>query len=102
MLTLDADSVMDGALIVRLTAAMEAHLHWPHSKSPTIVGGHTLFARMQQFAGRIYGPLIAHGVAWWHGSEGNYWAITPLSALRPLLSKLACTFTRKAPFAVIF
>ena len=28
---------------------------------------------MQQFAGRVYGPLIAHGIAWWHGAEGNYW-----------------------------
>lgn len=74
MLTLDADSVMDGALIVRLTAAMEAHPGVGLIQSlPTIVGGHTLFARMQQFAGRIYGPLIAYGVAWWHGSEGNYW-----------------------------
>ncbi|MEA2789725.1 MAG: rane glycosyltransferase, partial [Acetobacteraceae bacterium] len=33
----------------------------------------TLFARMQQFAGRVYGPVIAHGIAWWHGAEGNYW-----------------------------
>ncbi len=40
---------------------------------PVIVGGNTLFARLQQFAGRVYGPLIAHGIAWWHGSEGNYW-----------------------------
>jgi membrane glycosyltransferase len=40
---------------------------------PIIVNGNTLFARMQQFAGRVYGPLIAHGIAWWHGAEGNYW-----------------------------
>jgi membrane glycosyltransferase len=40
---------------------------------PVIVNGSTLFARMQQFAGRVYGPLIAQGIAWWHGSEGNYW-----------------------------
>ncbi len=38
-----------------------------------IVGSRTLFARMQQFAGRLYGPVIAHGIAWWHGAEGNYW-----------------------------
>lgn len=74
MLTLDADSVMDGALIIRLAGAMEAHPGIGLIQSlPTIVGGHTLFARMQQFAGRIYGPLIAYGIAWWHGSEGNYW-----------------------------
>ena len=40
---------------------------------PIIVGGKTLFARAQQFAGRVYGPMIAHGIAWWHGAEGNYW-----------------------------
>ena len=40
---------------------------------PIITGGTTLFARMQQFAGRVYGPVIAHGIAWWHGSESNYW-----------------------------
>jgi membrane glycosyltransferase len=38
-----------------------------------IINGNTLFARLQQFAGRVYGPMIAAGIAWWHGSEGNYW-----------------------------
>ncbi|MBS1036344.1 MULTISPECIES: glucans biosynthesis glucosyltransferase MdoH [Gluconobacter] len=74
MLTLDADSVMDGSLIVRVVSAMENHEGVGLIQTlPVIVGGRTLFARMQQFAGRVYGPLIAHGIAWWHGSEGNYW-----------------------------
>lgn len=74
MLTLDADSVMNAGLIIRLAGAMEAHPQIGLIQSlPIIIGGHTVFARMQQFAGRIYGPLIAHGLAWWHGSEGNYW-----------------------------
>ncbi|GBQ62714.1 glucosyltransferase MdoH [Ameyamaea chiangmaiensis NBRC 103196] len=74
MLTLDADSVMDGATIVRITDAMERHPGVALIQTlPAIVNGTTLFARMQQFAGRVYGPLIAHGIAWWHGSEGNYW-----------------------------
>lgn len=74
MLTLDADSLMDGGLIIRLAAAMEQHPQVGLIQSlPVIVGGRTLFARLQQFAGRIYGPLIAQGIAWWHGSEGNYW-----------------------------
>jgi membrane glycosyltransferase len=33
----------------------------------------TVFARVQQFAGRLYGPLIAYGLSWWHGADGNYW-----------------------------
>ncbi len=74
MMTLDADSVMEGASIVRLAGAMEAHPGVGLIQTlPVIVGGRTLFARMQQFAGRLYGPMIAHGIAWWHGSEGNYW-----------------------------
>jgi membrane glycosyltransferase len=74
MLVLDADSVMAGEAIVRLAAAMETHPGVGLIQTlPVIAGGVTLFARMQQFAGRVYGPLIAQGIAWWHGSEGNYW-----------------------------
>ena len=74
MITLDADSVMDGATVVRIAAAMERHPGVGLIQTlPVIVNGSTLFARMQQFAGRVYGPLIAYGIAWWHGSEGNYW-----------------------------
>jgi membrane glycosyltransferase len=74
MLTLDADSLMEGATIVRLAAAMERNPGVGLIQTlPVIVNGTTLFARMQQFAGRVYGPLIAQGITWWHGSEGNYW-----------------------------
>jgi membrane glycosyltransferase len=74
MLTLDADSLMEGATIVRMAAAMERHPGVGLIQTlPVIVNGATLFARMQQFAGRVYGPLIAQGITWWHGSEGNYW-----------------------------
>ncbi len=73
-LILDADSLMDGATLVRLAAAMERHPDVALIQTlPVIVNGSTLFARMQQFAGRVYGPVIAYGVAWWHGAESNYW-----------------------------
>ena len=42
----------------------------------------SLFARWQQFAGRLYGPLIAAGIAWWHGSEGNYWGHNAIIRVR--------------------
>ncbi len=74
MLVLDADSVMEGETLVRLACAMERYPGVGILQTlPVIVGATTLFARMQQFAGRVYGPLIAQGIAWWHGSEGNYW-----------------------------
>jgi membrane glycosyltransferase len=73
-LILDADSVMRGDTLIALVRAMEAHPDVGLIQTlPIITGGTTLFARMQQFAGRVYGPVIAHGIAWWHGAEGNYW-----------------------------
>ena len=31
----------------------------------------TPFARMMQFAGRVYGPIIAAGLNAWHGRDGD-------------------------------
>ncbi len=74
MLVLDADSVMTAEAILGLAAAMETDPRAGLVQTlPILVGGRTLFARMQQFAGRVYGPLIARGIAAWHGSEGNFW-----------------------------
>jgi membrane glycosyltransferase len=74
MLVLDADSIMTGEAIHRLCAALERHDDVGLIQSlPTIVNGTTLFARTQQFASRLYGPLIARGLTWWQGAEGNYW-----------------------------
>jgi membrane glycosyltransferase len=73
-LILDADSLMTGGTLLRLAGAMERHPDVGLIQTlPIITGATTLFARVQQFAGRVYGPLIAHGIAWWHGAEGNYW-----------------------------
>ncbi|MEP9353992.1 glucans biosynthesis glucosyltransferase MdoH [Xanthobacter sp. KR7-65] len=74
MLILDADSVMTGDCMVRIAAALERNPSAALIQTlPVIVGGRTLFARLQQFAGRLYGPLIAQGLAWWHGPQSNYW-----------------------------
>ena len=40
---------------------------------PLIINRNTLFARVQQFAARIYGPVIAAGLSTWMGRDGNYW-----------------------------
>jgi membrane glycosyltransferase len=82
-LILDADSVMAAETLVRLVAAMEVHPDVGLIQTlPIITGGSTLFARMQQFAGRVYGPLIAQGIAWWHGAESNYWGHNALIRTR--------------------
>ncbi|MET4041897.1 glucans biosynthesis glucosyltransferase MdoH [Bradyrhizobium sp. RT6a] len=74
MIILDADSLMSGETIVRLAGAMEANPQAALIQTlPIVVNARTLISRLQQFSGRLYGPLIAAGNAWWHASEGNYW-----------------------------
>jgi membrane glycosyltransferase len=74
MVILDADSLMTGGTLVRLAAAMERNPGIGLIQTfPVMVNAVTVFARVQQFAGRLYGPLIAYGLSWWHGADGNYW-----------------------------
>jgi len=74
MIVLDADSLMTGDAVVRLIDALDRHPHVALIQTlPVIVNGTTLFARLQQFAARLYGATIARGIAWWHGPESNYW-----------------------------
>ena len=74
MVVLDADSLMTGTCIIRLAAAMEADPDAGIIQSlPLIINRNTFFARLQQFAARVYGPVIATGLAMWSGRDGNYW-----------------------------
>jgi membrane glycosyltransferase len=74
MLVLDADSLMSGETIAALTAEMQRDPRLGLAQTaPTVVNAETPFARLQQFASRLYGPVFARGLAWWSGSEGNYW-----------------------------
>ena len=74
MVVLDADSLMTGHTIIALAAAMEADPDAGIIQTlPLIVNRNTLFARLQQFAARIYGPVIAAGVSICMGRDGNYW-----------------------------
>jgi membrane glycosyltransferase len=74
MVVLDADSLMSGQSIVALAAAMEADPDSGIIQSlPLVINRNTLFARVQQFAARVYGPVLASGLAVWSGRDGNYW-----------------------------
>src|SRR4051794_5757165 len=74
MIVLDADSLMTGETLVRLVGAMESNPRVGLIQTfPVMVNAMTPFARVQQFAGRLYGPLLAYGLAWWHGADSNYW-----------------------------
>ncbi len=73
-LILDADSVMETDTVLKLAGRMEAEPRLGILQTvPMLVGGTSLFGRLQQFAGRLYGPVIARGTAAWQGLDGNYW-----------------------------
>ena len=74
MVVLDADSVVSGEVIRQMSARMSADPALALIQTmPILVNGQTIFARVIQFAGRIYGPPIARGVAAWSGDNGNFW-----------------------------
>jgi membrane glycosyltransferase len=74
MLVLDADSAMEGETIVELARRMDRNPRAGIIQTvPRLVAGRTLLSRLQQFAGCAYGASLAAGLAWWTGTEGNYW-----------------------------
>jgi membrane glycosyltransferase len=74
LLMLDADSLMDGATVVALARRMEADPDAGLIQTlPRLHRGTTLLARVQQFAGRLYGNLLGEGLAWWTGNEATFW-----------------------------
>ena len=74
MIVLDADSDMSASAMITLARAMAADPQAGIIQSlPLLQNRWTPFARMTQFAGRVYGPLVAAGLSAWHGRDGNYW-----------------------------
>ena len=74
MLVLDADSLLAAGTIVELARHLESDPTLGIVQSvPALAGGSGLFARLQQFSGSVYGPIVARGTAAWQGDDGNYW-----------------------------
>jgi membrane glycosyltransferase len=74
MVILDADSLMTGSTLSRLVGLMDANPRAALIQAPPqLVGRNSLFARIQQFASSIYGPIHAAGLAFLQGPDGNYW-----------------------------
>jgi membrane glycosyltransferase len=84
MLVLDADSLMDGADVVTMARAMEAHPRLGIIQTPPrLIRGSSVFTRLQQFAMRLYGPLFIRGLNYWQLDGGSYWGHNALIRLRP-------------------
>ena len=90
MIVLDADSIMTGASFVRLASLMEAN---PRTgiiqTNPQSVLGRTLFQRIMQFAGRVYGPIFMAGANYWQLGSGSYWGHNAIIRLQPFMEHCA-------------
>jgi len=90
MIVLDADSVMSGDCLVKLTQAMEAS---PDAgiiqTAPRAAGRDTLYARIQQFSTRVYGPLFTAGLHYWQLGESHYWGHNAIIRVKPFMDHCA-------------
>ncbi|WP_342165949.1 glucans biosynthesis glucosyltransferase MdoH [Methylobacterium sp. SD21] len=74
MIVLDADSLMTGAAMTRLVRLIQASPQVGLIQTVSYAAGRdTLFARVQQFAVRLYAPLALRCLETWQGPEGSYW-----------------------------
>ena len=81
---LDADSLMSGTAIRRLIRTMENSPRVGLLQTVSYASGRTtLFARIQQFAVRLYAPLALRGLHYWQGPEGSYWGHNAIFRVAP-------------------
>lgn len=74
MVVLDADSLIAPETMMEMACRIEKAPGIGLIQTlPAIVGGRTLYARLQQFANRCYGPVFGNGLAVWHGVTSNFW-----------------------------
>ncbi|MBD1551857.1 glucans biosynthesis glucosyltransferase MdoH [Pseudomonas typographi] len=90
MVVLDADSVMTGLCLTSLVRLMEAS---PDAgivqTAPRASGMDTLYARLQQFATRVYGPLFTAGLHFWQLGESHYWGHNAIIRMKPFIEHCA-------------
>jgi membrane glycosyltransferase len=86
MLPLDADSLMSGEAIVKLTRMMQAHPRIGILQS-LVVGmpSESAFARIFQFGMRHGMRSYTMGQAWWVGDCGPFWGHNALVRIKPFV-----------------
>lgn len=71
---LDADSIMAADTLAQMVRIMDANPRVGIVQAPpSIVAASSLFARLQQFANHLYGPLFSTGLAALQLGDGAYW-----------------------------
>lgn len=82
----DADSVLTAHALVALVRRMEREPKLGILQAPnTLAGGASLFARLQQFASSVYGPVFATGQRIWCGADDNYYGHNAVIRMAPFI-----------------
>ncbi len=82
-LVLDADSVMAPESVLTLADALAARPDVGLVQSiPRLIGGRTLFQRLQQFGNEVSGRNLGFGLSLWTGNEANYWGHNAMLRVR--------------------
>ena len=90
MITLDADSLMGGELLMRMVNTMELR---PDigilQTAPLAMNQTSLISRLQQFSTHAYGPLFFAGLRFWQMDETGFWGHNAIVRLKPFMQYCA-------------
>ncbi len=85
-LVLDADSLMGGDTIVQMVRLMQCE---PRvgilQSSPQLANAHSLFARTQQFANQLFGPIFTTGLAAVQLGDATFWGHNAILRCAPFM-----------------
>lgn len=82
----DADSIMSGETVVDMVKIMETNPGVGLLQTvPALANAQSAFARAQQFADRLYGPLFTAGLNYWSQENGNYWGHNAIIRVEPFM-----------------
>lgn len=86
MIVMDADSLMSGETLARMVRLMERD---PKvgilQTSPALVNAASTYARIQQFANRVYGPLFTEGLAAVQLGDAVFWGHNAIIRVEPFM-----------------
>ena len=86
MHALDADSVMEGELLVRMVRLMEKHRNVGILQTaPRVFGAGTLFGRVMQFAHAAYGEPFMAGLNYLALGDATFWGHNAILRLAPFM-----------------
>ncbi len=100
MIVLDADSLITAKTMIKSVQLMQVNPSTGIIQAPPmIINRHSLFARVQQFSGRVYGALISAGLAYWQVWNSNYWGHNAIIRTKAFIQCCGLPqFSGKPPF----